>query len=129
MRIIKKVENHRLPDFYNQTKIFILPSFYEGNPKVLLEAMACGCAIICANVNGINNIIEHRVNGYLCETGFRSIRNAICEVLRNQRLMKNVRLNAVKYIRKNNALNDLIYKEKQLYWRISGKSSVINKLF
>lgn len=127
LRLIKKVENHHLSDYYNQAKLFVLPSFYEGNPKVLLEAMACGCAVIGANVNGINNIIENKVNGYLCETDFRSIRNAICEVLKDQRLMKNVGLNAVKYIRKNNALNGLIDKEKQLYWRMRGKSLVINK--
>jgi len=125
--LIKKVENHHLPDYYNQAKVFALPSFYEGNPKVLLEAMACGCAVIGSNVNGINNIIEHKVNGYLCETDFRSIRNAICEVLKDQRLMKNMGLNAVKYIRKNNVLDVLIDQEKQLYWRMEGKFSVINK--
>jgi len=129
LRLIKKVANHQLPDYYNQAKLFVLPSFYEGNPKVLLEAMACGCAVIGANVNGINSIIEHKVNGYLCEKDFRSIRYAICEVLKDQKLMKKLGLNAAKSIRKNNAMNSLIDKEKELYWRMRGKFSEINKSF
>lgn len=118
--IISKVENYRLPDYYNRSRIFILPSFYEGNPKALLEALACGCAVIGTNVNGINNIIEHKVNGYLCGTNVDSIRRAILEVLNNQRLMEIMGINAVKHIKKNNALDVLIDQEIQLYKKIEG---------
>ncbi len=35
-----------------RSHLFILPSFYEGRPLVLLEAMACGCRIVTTGLQG-----------------------------------------------------------------------------
>lgn len=39
--------------------IFILPSYTEGFPNVILEAMACGCAIIATNVGAIPEMLDN----------------------------------------------------------------------
>ncbi|MCD4742137.1 MAG: glycosyltransferase family 4 protein, partial [Desulfobacteraceae bacterium] len=36
-----KIQNFYLPSILNHSRIFILPSYYEGHPKALLEAMSC----------------------------------------------------------------------------------------
>jgi glycosyltransferase involved in cell wall biosynthesis len=59
------VANSELADIYNSYNYYILPSFFEGMPKTLLEAMACGCICIGTNVNGINEVISHNQNGIL----------------------------------------------------------------
>lgn len=38
--------------------LFILPSFYEGLPLVLLEALACGCRIITTDLSGCRELLR-----------------------------------------------------------------------
>jgi teichuronic acid biosynthesis glycosyltransferase TuaC len=45
--------------------VFVLPSRYEGLGCVYLEAMACGKPVIGCRGQGIDEIIEHGVNGWL----------------------------------------------------------------
>lgn len=41
-----------LPDLYNRNAIFISNSFTEGFGLVSVEAMFCGCALICTDIQG-----------------------------------------------------------------------------
>lgn len=59
------VDNDVLPEHLNRCRFFILPSLWEGMPKALLEAMACGLVCIGNNATGINEIIDDGVTGYL----------------------------------------------------------------
>ncbi len=45
--------------------LFCLPSFSEGLPTSLLEAMSIGLPILATNVGGVPEIIEHNVSGIL----------------------------------------------------------------
>lgn len=56
--------------FYQSSEIFAFPSFTEGFPNALLEAMAAPLACISFNCKaGPGDIIENGVNGILVETG------------------------------------------------------------
>jgi len=109
------IPNKDLAEEFNKSKLFILPSFYEGCPKVLLEAMACGISVIGANVYGINEIIKHKENGYLCETDSDSIKKAIIEVLNDENLQEKIKLNARKTILQDFSLEKILKKEKNIY--------------
>ena len=49
-----------------ETDIFLLTSILEGQPLVIVEAMAYGCPIVSTNVGGIPELIADGVNGLLC---------------------------------------------------------------
>jgi glycosyltransferase involved in cell wall biosynthesis len=75
------VPNRELPRLYNSAAAFVMPSFIEGHPKAMLEAMACGRPVIGTNVPGIRELITDRVTGVLCEPSAAGLRAAINEVL------------------------------------------------
>ncbi len=118
VNFLGKIPNSQIPELMNQYEVFILPSLYEGNPKALLEAMACGLAVIGTNVVGIKEIIKHKINGYLCNTDSESIRKAIDTVMNDKELRRQMGENARKYVLENYDLNKIIDKEYKLYQKL-----------
>ncbi len=113
--------NKLLPELINKYQIFILPSYYEGNPKVLLETMSCGIACIGSDVWGINNIIEHQFNGYLCKTTPESIANAIESVYNDKAMRKKIGKNARQFVITNCSLESISNKEYSIYDKLLSK--------
>ena len=52
-------------DIYNQSDALILPSYREGTPRVILEAMALGVNVLTSNAVGCKHIIEDSKNGLI----------------------------------------------------------------
>lgn len=50
---------------YRKSDVFCLPSYYEGFPNVLCEAMSCGLPVLCSRVCDNPNIVEEGNNGYM----------------------------------------------------------------
>ncbi len=44
----------------------LFPSFTEGSPNVVIEAMAAGCAVVASDIPACRELIEDGVDGYLC---------------------------------------------------------------
>lgn len=47
-----KLNQMQMADAYNQSDIFVLPSFYEGIPLTVIEAMACGNRVVMTDLPG-----------------------------------------------------------------------------
>lgn len=63
--LVNYVSKNELLKLYQNATIYILPSYYEGLPTSLLEALSCGISCIATNVSGNNEIIVHGSNGLL----------------------------------------------------------------
>ena len=51
--------------FLEQCGVFVLPSYREGTPKTVLEAMACGRAVITTDAPGCRETVKDGLNGFL----------------------------------------------------------------
>ena len=115
------IPNFKLPYFFNQAKVFILPSYYEGHPKALLEAMSCELPCVGSDVVGIKEDIQHMKTGYLCKTDYKSIANAIETVLSDDLLQKKIGENAREYILKKYSINKILKMELEVIQEVIAK--------
>jgi glycosyltransferase involved in cell wall biosynthesis len=59
------VDQRRLPEIYASADAFVLASFTEGHPKVLLEAMACGVPCVASDCAGNRSLVADGQTGLL----------------------------------------------------------------
>lgn len=58
-----------LPVYYLLADAVFIPSYYDGTPNVLLEAMALGKVVVASHAGGMPDVIEDGVNGFLFAPG------------------------------------------------------------
>jgi len=82
------------------TKLFVLPSRWEGLPLTILEAMSSGAGIIATKVGGIPEVIEHEKEGILISPEDpTALARAITELLKDRELRVKLGINAYKKVK------------------------------
>ncbi len=61
------VAHRRVNDFIGGAKLLVLPSLQEGQPNVVMEAMALGVPVVATRVGGVPDLIAHGHSGWLVE--------------------------------------------------------------
>lgn len=61
------IPQNQLSNYLNNIKILVLPSYKEGLPNMILQAMACGTAVLATPVGGIPGVIQDGNTGFLME--------------------------------------------------------------
>jgi glycosyltransferase involved in cell wall biosynthesis len=69
VRLPGSVGQDEIRGYYEQADIFVLPSFAEGVPVVLMEAMAMGLPVVSTRIAGIPELVEDGVNGFVVAPG------------------------------------------------------------
>lgn len=96
-----------LREIYQKSKIFYNTSIHSPVPTVLLEAMACGCAIVSTATCMIPEVIQHGVNG-LISNDPKELRSYLEMLLNNDAIAKKLGENARKTIEEKYSLQRFI---------------------
>jgi glycosyltransferase involved in cell wall biosynthesis len=82
--LLESIDHDEIPGYLNKLKLLVMPSYTEGLPNIMLEAMACGTPVLATPVGGIPDIIVHGKNGFIMEDNSpQSIADAVEEILEN----------------------------------------------
>jgi glycosyltransferase involved in cell wall biosynthesis len=68
VEIYRWVAHEQVPDHLHEFKLLVIPSFTEGLPNTMLEAMACGTPVLATTVGAIPDIIEDGKTGFVMES-------------------------------------------------------------
>lgn len=111
LNIVDNIPNNDLIKEYGNYLIFLMPSIFEGNPKALLEAMAAGCIVIASDIKNHQELIDHKVNGFLVNFNNLDLTNFIEDLFLDENKLNELSNNAVKYILENNSIEEHINRE------------------
>lgn len=89
--LVGSVGRKKALQYFCQASIFVLPSYYEGLPMVVLEALAAGLPVIATPVGGIPEVVRDGFNGYLVPIGdVPALANKLATLISNSDLRKNM---------------------------------------
>jgi glycosyltransferase involved in cell wall biosynthesis len=69
INFISPMTYDKLKEYFRKAYCFVLPSWTEGLPRVVLEAMASGKPIIASDVGANSDLVKDGVNGFLFKPG------------------------------------------------------------
>lgn len=109
-------------ELLKKTQLFILPSYNEGLPMALLEAMSYGIPAISTDVGSVNEVIDNEENGYLIKPNNKySLYNRIIDIVEDEGKWKVFSEDSKKKI--SECFNEKIYFQniEEIYYRIFDK--------
>jgi glycosyltransferase involved in cell wall biosynthesis len=112
------VSQRVLLQYYREASVYILPSYYEGNPHSLLEAMSCATPCIATQVIGSSEIIVDNESGFLVPPGNPArLAEATLTLLDNKQLRKKIGENARSRVLQNYDFNTIVDRIEEWYRR------------
>ncbi len=103
-------------NLYNTSNIFLLPSYYEGLPNALLEAMSYGLVPIVTPVGSIPDVISNDVNGIIIPLkNHKRISDALMKLNSDPLVLDYLSENSRETIEANYSLDRHLISMNQLY--------------
>lgn len=116
VEVTGKKSSYELQNFYSDADIFILPSYAEGLPYVILEAMSYKLPIVSTRVGALPEVIEEGANGFLVEPGnIKALTEKIEILAKNKNLREEIGRNNYEKIKNEYSMDHLVKKLANIY--------------
>jgi glycosyltransferase involved in cell wall biosynthesis len=117
-----RVDNVDLPVYLNRSRCCLLLSTHEGNPKALLEAMACGLPSIVSKVPGIRECIREDVTGWFAAMEPDDVRQKVQKLISNEDKAAEMGSNAARWVQAQSDFRINIQKEIAFYQNLLNRN-------
>ena len=107
VHLMGSLEHKALKNWINASDVVVLPSYNEGVPNVLLEAMACGTPVVATNVGGIPEIVPKKSGIIVEKQNVEELAEGLKQALNNS-WNRSAISEGVKDITWHNNINQLI---------------------
>ena len=106
IEVLGPKDHSEIPALMRDADALILPSYWEGMPTVVLEAMASGTLVISTRVGDIPRLIEHLDTGLLIDRSAASFQEAVSTVLFDVKAVRRITENARKLVEREFSLDN-----------------------
>jgi len=87
IRLTGPLPNPAIAELMRKSRLLCLPSYREGTPVCVMEALASGLPVVATRVGGISNIVKHEKSGFLISEGdIGGLADALACLLRDHHL-------------------------------------------
>ena len=117
---LRAMEQTELVKWYQKASLFILPSFFEGFPVTILEALSCETPVIATPVGGIPEIVENHETGILVQPSDHHLAKAIQYLLENKDVRFKMAREGRKRVMKEYSLRIVSKKLCAIYKQLMG---------
>jgi glycosyltransferase involved in cell wall biosynthesis len=117
------VDYSDVPRIINNQQLVVIPSYTEGLPNIMLEAMACGTPVVANSVGAIPDVIIDGKNGFLLSNNSSDEISATVIRALNDKSLNLVSKNAISTIEKDFNILNVIKKWQGLFLELGIKPS------
>ena len=110
-------DSQEIAELLNKAKILVMPSYNEGGPRVVVEALACGVPILATPVGIVPDLLKNSLGGEIISWDANDIVQKAERLLSNPEKYREYCLNGleiVKQFEKKEAIKNYAEKIKQL---------------
>ena len=101
--------------FLHAADVFVFPSYREGLPVALMEAMAAGVPAVASRIRGNVDLIQHGINGFLCDpSDEKSFADHISMLLSNDVLANSFSERSKEKIKKHD-IENVLRAQQEIY--------------
>lgn len=125
VKMVGWIPHNEVPNYLNELKLLVLPSYSEGIPGIIQEAMACGTPVLATSVGGIPDLIKDGETGFIMKDNSpECIAKNIVRALEHPNLSRIVE-NARKLIERNYTYEAMVDKCEQGLGKLVKKRKTI----
>ena len=106
-------------EIMKESDLYVRPSYLDGMPLGVLEAMAAELPVIATKISGTTEIVEHGKTGHLINAdNIEELAEAIIELLMNPSYMKKIAKNGFEFVQSKYDWENIVTEYKKCYQEV-----------